>query len=210
MLDSLQFAAFSVISSIKLQEEGKVESAEERTEDCFVELRRHTTRIVNEAFAMHTTLADEGAAEEPFQVSIHGSGDSLVAPYSDLDREHAADISCQTMWDEFVAAVGYASLFPLTQDESMELLMQTSTSPEASPPVPALDDAQKELFTFALDVLWCSIYGVPIRVTPHLRVPDDHDEWKDLVLNLPVHMFSNQLQKNLAANMATLSSLYLE
>jgi hypothetical protein len=216
MLDPLQFAAFSIISSVEIPNEDEGLSVEQRTDECFFELRRATARIVNEAFALRTTPSDapkpdiatgEAAEEERFQVPIHGSGSKLVPPYSELDNKQITDISCKVMWDEFVAAVGYASLFTLTQDESMELLIQTMVTPDADIPIPVLDDTKKELFTFALDVLWCSIYGVPMRVAQHLQVPDDHEEWKDLALILPVRSFSAQLQRNIGANMDALNNI---
>ncbi|KAH6909787.1 hypothetical protein BKA70DRAFT_1274793 [Coprinopsis sp. MPI-PUGE-AT-0042] len=211
MLTPLQFAAFSIISSVEIPNEDEGLSVEQRTDECFFELRRATARIVNEAFALRTKATTETAdpEEEKFQVPIHGGGSKLVPPYTELDSKQITDVSCKVMWDEFVAAVGYASLFTLTQDESMELLIQTMTTPDADIPIPVLDDTKKELFTFALDVLWCSIYGVPMRVAQHLQIPEDHEEWKDLALNLPVRSFSAQLQRNIGANMDALNNITL-
>lgn len=213
MLEPLQFAAFSIISSAEIPSEDEGLSVEQRTDECFLELRRATARIVNKAFAIGTTSKDapkpstetaDAEEEERFQVAIHGSGSKLVPPYTELDNKQITDISWKVMWDEFVAAVGYASLFTLTQDESMELLIQTMTTLDADIPIPILDDTKKELFTFTLDVLWCSLYGVPMRVAQHLRIPEDHEEWKDLALNLPIRSLSVQLQRNIGANMDAL------
>jgi len=119
--------------------------------------------------------SDLGEEYERLRVPVKDHLGRTLRPYLDKTAER---------WDTFATIVGFTTLHPMPiflQNMALFHLLL----PEIQTPVPQLDNAQKELMQFILDIMYTSFHeGKGVFFKNYFRNPDDY--WGEKVMSLGI------------------------
>ena len=131
--------------------------------------------------------SDTDAPEEKLQVSVRGLRGKVLRPYVDVDHfKKGKGHTVSKIWSGFLVSVGASCLLDL---QGLDLFATTlhaisDAGPDPLESLQPLEDPEKELFQFVLDIIWSSLFKKAAPLSRYLVDPDQG--WSGVTLCVPV------------------------
>ncbi|EAU86638.1 hypothetical protein CC1G_07296 [Coprinopsis cinerea okayama7 len=142
------------------------------------------SRVLNRAYGK------DGTGTTLLQVPVRGTRQQLVQPYEEMELEQIP-YTPSFVWHHFTTSIGIASLYPIDLGDYDD---DTLTTPFLNDDdIPLLDENQKEMMDFVLDLFWTSMFGGGLALGWYVR--DPVGDWGKRMLKLYVQSLSSQFFK---------------